>query len=97
MLADGPLTMCDLHRLGAAADRAHIDETLGELLHTLDRIPSSVAEQWLTEARYDAEDDQRALGEIRHAEEEQARNSSQPPPDEDWSQGDWTWLTSTDL
>ncbi|QFU92754.1 hypothetical protein [Amycolatopsis sp. YIM 10] len=97
VLAEGPLTMAGLYRLASAADRAHIDDALDELLHTLDRMPSSVNEQWLTEARYDAEDDQRALREIRRAEEEQERNSSQPPPEEDWSQGDWTWLSNTDL
>ncbi|AXB42347.1 hypothetical protein [Amycolatopsis albispora] len=94
VLADGPLTMAGLYRLASAADRAQIEEALGELLHTLDRMPSSVDEPWLTEARHDAEDNQRAFREIQRAEEEQARHSNQPPPQEDWSEGDWTWLSN---
>ncbi|AXB44780.1 hypothetical protein [Amycolatopsis albispora] len=98
VLADGPLTMAGLYRLASAADRAQLDNALDELLHTLDRMPSGAAEQWLTDERYNAEDNQRAFREIRRAEEEREREreSNQPPPEEDWSEGDWTWLSSTD-
>lgn len=88
VLADGPLTLHGLYRLASAADRARIDEALDELLYTVDRMPSSMDEQWLTDARYEAEDNQRAFREIRRAEEEQERSSSQPRPQEGW-----TWVS----
>lgn len=85
VLADGPLTMSDLYRLASAADRALIDEALDDLLHTLDRMPGSADEPWLAEARYDAEDNQRAFREIRRAEKEQ-----EPQDDDEWT---WTPIT----
>ncbi|MBN6034061.1 hypothetical protein [Amycolatopsis sp. 195334CR] len=72
VLADGPLAMAGLYRLASAADRAHIDEELDELLHTLDRMPSSVAEPWLAEARFDRGRD----GQLGHTDNQRAERQA---------------------
>jgi hypothetical protein len=82
VLADGPLTVGGLYRLASPADRARIDEALADLLHTLDRMPSTVDEPWLTEARYEAEDTQQTLREIQQSEEKQNHPSTHPHPQE---------------